>query len=186
MFLNPPLTAHLSYCSRLFIFSLKFRKSSSVVSLISSSSNVRTPGSAPSRGREMRPVTASTPLVNLRPSTRISPSFKSSLTLTLFAGLSGGRSEAGTESSASRLGVSPFSRELARVATALSLLGCSLFSTGCLLGRRGWGFGAAGFAILDAVVERSLRISLFAAIFCRRRCSKADMGSFSFFTGIFD
>ena len=185
MLLGPPFTAHLSYNSRLFIFSLRFRRSSSVVSLMSSSSNVRTPGSAPSRGREMRPVTASTPLVNLRPSTKMSPRFKSSLTLAFLAGLSGGKSEAGATSSASRFGVSPFSRELARVATALSRFGCSLFSTGCLLGRGlGRGFGGAGFAIFEAVFERSLRISLFAAIFCSRRCSKADMGSFSFFTGI--
>lgn len=153
---------------------------------MSSSSNVRTPGSAPSRGREMRPVTASTPFVNLRPSTRISPRFKSSLTLAFFAGLSGGKSETGAESSASRFGVSPLRRELVRVATALSLLGCSLFSTGCLLGRgRAWGFGGGGGAIFEAVLERSLSISLFALIFFRRRSSKADTASFSFFTGIF-
>lgn len=186
MIVNPPFTAHLSYSSRLFIFSLIFRKSSSVVSFMSSSSNVRTPGSAPSFGREMRPVTASTPFVNLRPSTRMSPRFRSSLTLAFFTGLSGGKSDAGTDSSASRFGVSPLRRELARVATALSRLGCSLLSTGCLLGRgRERGLAGGGGAIFEAVLERSLSISLFALILLRRRASNADTASFSFFTGIF-
>lgn len=155
-------------------------RSLSVVPFTSSSVKVLTPGCAPLTARPFRLASPSMPPSHFRPSTWMSPRFKSPLTRIFFALAFSASDSAST--SALRLSnpasaSSPASRLLCRVGRGVSRLTGSRLARGVLAR---FGFGGAGFGmILSAVVLMLLRMALLLAMFSRRLRSNALMaGSF--------